>query len=91
MPTFSSKLFNLCKLYYRLLQFFDRLTVYMSKTQYAAGCFKHLDEVIIPEMRITPPLDMSSETLDVLTNTMLAQAQECFWQKAVHGKLKGLI
>jgi programmed cell death 6-interacting protein len=47
-----------------------------------------LDEVIIPEMRITPPLDMSSETLNVLTNTMLAQAQECFWQKAVHGKFK---
>jgi programmed cell death 6-interacting protein len=47
-----------------------------------------LDGVIIPEMRITPPLDMSSETLNVLINTMLAQAQECFWQKAVHGELE---
>ncbi|CAI2168502.1 19233_t:CDS:10 [Funneliformis geosporum] len=56
--------------------------------QYAAGCFKHLNEVIVAEMRIAPPLDLSSDMLKVLTNTMLAQAQECFWQKAVHDKYK---
>ncbi|RIB01840.1 BRO1-like domain-containing protein [Gigaspora rosea] len=39
-------------------------------------------------MRIPPTLDMSSTTLNVLVNIMLAQAQECFWQKAVYEKLK---
>ncbi|CAG8560890.1 7713_t:CDS:10 [Diversispora eburnea] len=52
--------------------------------QLAAGCFKHLNESVIPEMRIASTLDMSRETLGVLINTMLAQAQECFWQKAVY-------
>ncbi|CAG8511892.1 16671_t:CDS:10 [Acaulospora morrowiae] len=56
--------------------------------QFAAGCFKHLNETIIPEMRIAPTLDMSPETLGVLINTMLAQAQECFWKKAVYEQFK---
>lgn len=30
-----------------------------------------------------PPEDMDAHTLDCLTQLMLAQSQECFWQKAV--------
>ncbi|KAG9289057.1 hypothetical protein G9A89_015606 [Geosiphon pyriformis] len=56
--------------------------------QCAAGCFTYLNEVIIPEMRIPPTVDMSITTLNVLRNVMLAQAQECFWQKAVNDKMK---
>ncbi|CAG8486941.1 3280_t:CDS:10 [Acaulospora colombiana] len=56
--------------------------------QFAAGCFKHLKDSIVPEMRIAPTMDMSPATLDVLINMMLAQAQECFWQKAIHEQLK---
>lgn len=56
--------------------------------QNAAGCYKHLQDVIIPEMRIPPTLDLSTAALNVLINLMLAQAQECFWQKAVMDQLK---
>ncbi|OZJ06787.1 hypothetical protein BZG36_00149 [Bifiguratus adelaidae] len=56
--------------------------------QNAAGCFRHLQDVVIPEMRIPPTLDMSTAALNVLINLMLAQAQECFWQKAVIDGLK---
>ncbi|CAB4419941.1 unnamed protein product [Rhizophagus irregularis] len=89
----ASVLFNIGAMYSQLGVSENRTTPEGVKRacqhfQYAAGCFKHLDGVIIPEMRITPPLDMSSETLNVLINTMLAQAQECFWQKAVHDKYK---
>jgi programmed cell death 6-interacting protein len=42
----------------------------------------HINAVIIPEMRSTPPDDMDSSTLESLQQLLLAQAQECFWQKA---------
>ena len=88
MPAFSSNFNSVnqsTSSYYKNIINFT-INCFYVKIQYAAGCFKHLDEVIIPEMRIAPPLDMSSETLNVLTSAMLAQAQECFWQKAVHGE-----
>ncbi|CAG8473217.1 3078_t:CDS:2 [Ambispora leptoticha] len=56
--------------------------------QCAAGCFSYLNEVVVPEMRSVPPLDMTTPVLNCLVNLMLAQAQECFWQKAVNDKLK---
>ncbi|RUP46362.1 hypothetical protein BC936DRAFT_147042 [Jimgerdemannia flammicorona] len=56
--------------------------------QNAAGCFKHLQDVIVSEMRIPPTLDLTNPALNVLINLMLAQAQECFWQKAVMDQLK---
>lgn len=43
----------------------------------------HLKISIIPEMRSTPPEDMDVTTLESLQDLLLAQAQECFWQKAV--------
>jgi programmed cell death 6-interacting protein len=49
----------------------------------AAGVLYHLNTVVIPDMRAAPPEDMDSSTLESLQQLLLAQAQECFWQKAV--------
>lgn len=49
----------------------------------AAGVLSHLKASIIPDMRSSPPEDMDELTLESLEKLMLAQAQECFWQKAV--------
>ncbi|KAK9455841.1 BRO1-like domain-containing protein [Dipodascopsis uninucleata] len=59
--------------------------------QTAAGCFQYLKNNVISEMKLNPPEDMTSATLDVLIQLMLAQAQECFWQKAVLDQLKNSI
>lgn len=39
-------------------------------------------------MRIAPTVDMSTYALQTLVNLMLAQAQECVWQKAVMDQLR---
>jgi len=49
----------------------------------AAGVISHLKTEIIPELRATPPEDMDDTTLESLLQLLLAQGQECFWQKAV--------
>ena len=54
----------------------------------AAGVISHLKQNVIPELRTNPPEDMDAMTLEALENLMLAQAQECFWQKAVKDGLK---
>ena len=54
----------------------------------AAGVISHLKAVVIPELRSSPPEDMDDLTLEALEHLMLAQAQECFWQKAVKDGLK---
>ncbi|KAG2231674.1 hypothetical protein INT48_005157 [Thamnidium elegans] len=56
--------------------------------QNSAGCFQHLLEVVVPEMRIAPTVDMSPYALQTLINLMLAQAQECVWQKAAMDQLR---
>ncbi|CAO3589057.1 unnamed protein product [Absidia cylindrospora] len=56
--------------------------------QYAAGCFKYIAREIIPDLRSVPPGDLSIPTLQVLISLMLAQAQECMWQKAVMEHMK---
>ncbi|TKA78404.1 pH-response regulator protein palA/RIM20, partial [Cryomyces minteri] len=48
----------------------------------SAGVISHLKTEIVPEMRSTPPEDMDEMTLESLEHLLLAQAQECFWQKA---------
>lgn len=55
---------------------------------YAAGVYKHLRESVVPDMRTAPPEDMDNMTLEALEALMLAQAQECFWQRAVKDGLK---
>lgn len=49
----------------------------------SAGVLKFLKESAIPGLRSTPPEDMDAMTLACLEQLMLAQAQECFWLKAV--------
>ncbi|KAK3837389.1 MAG: BRO1-like domain-containing protein [Linnemannia gamsii] len=60
--------------------------------QNAAGSFQHLRDTIIPELRIAPTVDISTVALTVFVQLMLAQAQECFWQKGALDQIKdGLI
>lgn len=54
----------------------------------AAGIFCFLRTEIVPEMRSTPPQDMDDATLQCLEKLCLAQAQECFWNKAVKDQMK---
>jgi programmed cell death 6-interacting protein len=49
----------------------------------SAGVISHIKNEVIPELRSTPPDDMDDSTLESLFQLLLAQAQECFWQKAV--------
>ncbi|QHS76361.1 Rim20p [Saccharomyces paradoxus] len=53
--------------------------------QNAAGCFEYVLEQQVA-LGTTPVVD--DATLNALTSLMLAQAQECFWFKAVQDKLK---
>ncbi|KIW05353.1 uncharacterized protein PV09_03869 [Verruconis gallopava] len=57
----------------------------------AAGTLNFLRTEIIPDMRSTPPDDMDIMTLESMEQLMLAQAQECFWQKAVKDGMKDAI
>lgn len=54
----------------------------------AAGVLSHLRNNILPDLRTEPPEDMDIMTLECLEKLMLAQGQECFWQKAVKDGLK---
>jgi programmed cell death 6-interacting protein len=54
----------------------------------AAGVISHLKTTIIPDMRSTPPEDMDTMTLECIEQLMLAQGQECVWQRAVKDGLK---
>lgn len=66
----------------------DGLKVAANNFCLAAGVLAHLRDHILPDMRTTPPEDMDAMTLDSLEKLMLAQGQECFWQKAVKDGLK---
>jgi programmed cell death 6-interacting protein len=55
--------------------------------QQAAGIFEHLSGQT-NDLRLPPGVvvdDFSESTVSTLKFLMLAQAQECFWQKAVLG------
>lgn len=54
----------------------------------SAGVIAHIKNDVIPDMRGTPPEDMDQMTLECLEYLLLAQAQECFWMKAVKDNLK---
>ena len=86
-------LFNLAALYSQLAFATNRTTSEGLKTasgygSAAAGVLSFLRTKIIPDMRSTPPEDMDSFTLESLEQLCLAQAQECFWQKAVKDGMK---
>lgn len=84
-----SILFNLAVLYSQLALASNRSTTEGLKSaagnfSLAAGVFKHMKDVILPELRMAnPPEDMDESTLESLMQLQLAQSQECFWQKAV--------
>ncbi|KAI7354763.1 BRO1-domain-containing protein [Hortaea werneckii] len=86
--------FNLAAMYSQLALSSNRATADGLKTAasnfcLAAGVIQHLKTSILPELRnAAPPEDMDTLTLESLECLMLAQAQECFWQKAVKDGLK---
>ena len=90
-------LWNLAALYSQLALSVNRSTSdgLKSACNYfcqAAGVLSHIRTEVIPDMRSLPPDDMDTMTLESLQQLMLAQAQECFWSKAVKDGLKdGLI
>ena len=90
-------LFNLGAMYASLGVAEDRSAVEGIKRasalfQNAAGCFKHLSDAVLPLIKPSPSHkdpcspDLSKPALEALTSLCLAQAQECFWQKAVLGQ-----
>jgi programmed cell death 6-interacting protein len=86
-------LYNLAALYSQLAFSTNRISGDGLKTasQYssaAAGVLSFLKTDIMPDMRSTPPDDMDEVTLESLEQLCLAQAQECFWQKAVKDGMK---
>ena len=90
-------LFNLASLYTQLAVSLNRSTSEGLKSAcnyfcQAAGVISHIKTAIIPDMRSSPPEDMDTMTLESIQQLLLAQAQECFWSKAVKDGLKdGLI
>ncbi|KAF1997522.1 BRO1-domain-containing protein [Amniculicola lignicola CBS 123094] len=85
--------FNLAAMYSQLAMSSNRSTpdgLKLAANHFclAAGVLSHLRDTIVPELRTTPPEDMDTMTLESLEKLMLAQGQECFWQKAVKDGLK---
>ncbi|KAI9376531.1 BRO1-like domain-containing protein [Aspergillus egyptiacus] len=89
----ANVIFNLAALYSQLAFSVNRTTSDGLKQAcnylcHAAGVLGHLRADIVPDMRAAPPEDMDEMTLQSLEELLLAQAQECFWQKAVKDGLK---
>jgi programmed cell death 6-interacting protein len=89
----ANVLFNLAALYSQLAVGLNRTTAdgLKSASNYfcqSAGVLEYLRTEVVPDMRGTLPEDMDEFTLQSLSELMLAQAQECFWQKAVKDGLK---
>ena len=89
----ANVLYNLASLYSQLALALNRSTAdgLKSACNYfcsAAGTVSYLQSTVIPDMRSTPPEDLDANTLASLEQLLLAQAQECFWQKAVLDGLK---
>ena len=86
-------LYNLAALYSQLALSLNRSTGEGLKSAcnyfcQAAGVVQYLKTDIIPDLRSTPPEDMDTMTLECIEQLLLAQAQECFWSKAVKDGLK---
>jgi programmed cell death 6-interacting protein len=85
--------FNIAAMYSQLAMSSNRSTPDGLKTAannfcLAAGVLAHLRDTILPDLHTSPPEDMDAMTLESLEKLMLAQGQECFWQKAVKDGLK---
>lgn len=89
----SNILYNLAALYSQLATSVNRNTGDGLKSAVhnfclAAGVISHIKTEVIPELRGTPAEDMDVATLESVQQLLLAQAQECFWQKAVVDRYK---
>lgn len=56
--------------------------------QLAAGVFKHLREKVTPQLKCALQSEMTPEGLQMVEHIMLAQAQACFYEKAVADRAK---
>lgn len=84
----SNVLYNLAALYSQLAVSVNRSSPdgLKSAANYfclSAGVLSHIKDKVLPELRAEPVEDMDIATLESLQELLLAQAQECFWQKAV--------
>ena len=89
----ANVIFNLASLYSQLAVSLNHTTSDGLKQAcnyfcQAAGILAHLRSDIISDLRSSPPDDMDEMTLQSLEQLLLAQAQECFWQKAIKDGLK---
>jgi len=90
-------LYNLAALYSQLAVSLNRSTSEGLKSAcnyfcQAAGVISHIKNETLPDLRTSPPEDMDIMTLEGIQQLLLAQAQECFWSKAVKDGLKdGLV
>jgi len=87
--------YELCNILYNLAALYSQLAVSVSRSSpdglksaanyfcLAAGVISHMKNTVLPELRAEPVEDMDIATLESLQELLLAQAQECFWQKAV--------
>ncbi|KAJ3022133.1 pH-response regulator protein palA/rim20 [Thoreauomyces humboldtii] len=91
----ASILFNIGAMYSQLGASENRSTAEGLKRacmyfQQAAGAFQTIQERL-PEWALPTVSDFQVPTLTTLTNFMLAQAQECFWYKAVVDTMKDAV
>ena len=88
-------LFNLAALYSQLGVFTNRTTseglrIASNYFCLSAGVISYLKLDVISNLDSLVPDDMDEMSLESIERLLLAQAQECFWQKAVKDKLKNI-
>ncbi|XP_065667183.1 programmed cell death 6-interacting protein [Hydra vulgaris] len=59
--------------------------------QQSAGLFSYLKDNVFPALHTLPTPDFSISCLTALVSIMLAQAQDCFYQKASSDKMKDAV
>ncbi|KAI9731745.1 MAG: pH-response regulator protein palA/rim20 [Cirrosporium novae-zelandiae] len=92
--------FELANILYNLAALYSQLAVALNRTTsdglksacnyfcLSAGIVLYLKDTVIPDSRGDPPEDMDEMTLSCIEQLLLAQAQECFWQKAIKDGLR---
>ena len=92
---YANILFNLAALYSQLGVFTNRTTseglrIASNYFCLSAGVISYLKLDVISDLGSLVPEDMDQMSLESIERILLAQAQECFWQKAVKDKLKNI-
>lgn len=78
---------NVLLLYLLYVVYFVLLINVLFLCQLSAGIYNHLKSTVIGAIHQDPTPDLHPDTLAALSSLMLAQAQEVFVHKAIHGKL----